>query len=209
MIVLGITGSIGMGKSMLGGMLESLAVPVHEADEAVHRLLRSDTEAYSIITNQFPHYEFPDIYLRRGPNGMREINRKALGELVFSDDEKRERLEEILHPFVRESQDDFIRKHKRMGLAVAALDIPLLFETGAEKRVDYTITVSVPEFLQTRRVLARPQIDAQTYAVILQRQMPNAEKCARSDYVVQTGLGRAETMQQIKRILREIKKNKV
>lgn len=201
MIVLGLTGSIGMGKSTVAAMMNTLGIPVHDSDIAAHRLLEPKSEARLALAAAFPHYQYPQIYEKKTYN----INRRELGKIVFSDDEARERLEAIIHPMVRKSQTEFLRASKIKGARIAALDIPLLFETGAEARVDYTITVSAPYFLQRARVLARPDMSEEKFHAILSRQMPDAEKRARSDFVIQTGLGRAHSFSSLKEILESIR----
>ncbi len=186
-----------MGKSTVGAMLSTMNIPVHEADHAVHKLFSPTHPARRDIANLFPYYEFPQIYNRK----TKEIDRKKLGEIVFHDAEKRSALERILHPRVREDQDEFIRASRARGCQFVCLDIPLLFETGAEKRVDYTIVVSAPAFIQRQRVLARPNMTEEKFNAILQRQMPDQEKCARADYVIKTGLGRAHSMKEIKKMI--------
>lgn len=202
MIVIGLTGSIGMGKSTIGAMFETLGVPVHEADHAVARLLSDPkSKARPAIAAAFPLYEYPDLYAKK----TYAINREVLGNLVFYDDELMQRLEEILHPLVQLDQNDFIRGAKAKGVSIVCLDIPLLFETGAEQRVDYTVTVSAPEFIQRERVLGRAGFTEEKLNMILKRQMPDKEKCGRSDYVIKTGLGRAHSMKEVKAVLNEIR----
>jgi len=201
MIVIGLTGSIGMGKTTAATMLQQLGVPVHESDEAVHELLGAEGKGRMAVAAAFPYYEYPQIYDKK----TKLIKRSELGKIVFSDDEKREALENILHPLVREAQNKFILKSKKMGQEIVALDIPLLFETGGDELVDVTINVSAPFHIQEKRVLERPDMTEEKFHAILKRQMPDEEKCARADYVLQTGLGRAETMKALKKILKEIK----
>jgi dephospho-CoA kinase len=205
MIVIGLTGSIGMGKSVLAAMLERQKVPVHEADDEVHALLSPKGKGFRAVAKAFPILRFPFIYGRRGKNIY--INRKALGKVIFSDDKARKKLEKILHPLVRESQNDFIRRQKAVGRKIVALDIPLLFETGGETRVDVTIVVSAPYAVQKERVLVRPGMTLKKFHAIVKSQMPDAEKRARADYVIATGLGRAHTMKELKKVLVDIKKN--
>jgi dephospho-CoA kinase len=207
-----------MGKSTAGGMLESLGVPVHDADSCVHGLLRNDSPAWNALCAAFPYYSYPQIYgavwwallVRpfRKTQPLREMNRSALGKLVFNDDELRARLEGVLHPFVQAAQQDFIREQTRKGCAVVALDIPLLYETGADARVDVVMNVSAPAFLQRERVLKRSGMNAEKLDAILARQMPDGEKCARADYVVHSGLGRAHMMREIKGVLVKIRAQK-
>ena len=201
MIIIGLTGSIGMGKTTCGQMFARLGVPVHEADEAVHRILSQEGLGLQAVRSHFPYYEFPQIYGKKTKEGVRVIKRKALGELVFADDELRQRLEDILHPLVREDQQSFIRKHKARDMVV--LDIPLLFETRADKNIDLTVVVSAPEHIQHQRVMSRPNMTLEKFEAILSRQMPDGEKRARADYVVPTGLGHAKTMQAVKQIVSE------
>ena len=201
MIVIGLTGSIGMGKSTAAAMLQQCGVPVHDSDAEVHDLLSANGKARLAVAAAFPYYEHPEIYDRKN----KEIKRKELGKIVFSDDKKRAALEHILHPLVRETQNKFILKSKKMGQEIIALDIPLLFETGSDEFVDVIINVTAPFHVQEKRVMARPGMDEKKFHAILKRQMPDTEKCDRADYTLHTGLGRAETMKELKNILVEIK----
>ena len=205
MIILGLTGSIGMGKTSTANMLQTLGVPIHDADEEVHALLAEGGKGNIAVRAAFPYFSYASVYGKKMKNGNRPIDRKALGKIVFENDREREKLENILHPLVREAQTAFIKKHKNMGTYIVALDIPLLFETGADSRVDYVLTVDAPFFMQVARVLGRQNMTHDKFQSILSRQMPNKEKCARSDFVIHTGLGRAHTMKQLKEILNQIK----
>ncbi|MEM7618105.1 MAG: dephospho-CoA kinase [Pseudomonadota bacterium] len=205
MIVLGITGSIGMGKSTIGGMLQTLGVPVHESDHAVHELLQPGRAGYIAVAAEFPLFEFPQIFEKKNKEGRRPFNRKTLGDLVFNNEEYRVRLENILHPLVRKSQVKFVRDQKRLGKNIVALDIPLLFETEAQERVDFVINASAPHHVQRERVLDRPGMTEEKFEAILEKQMPDTEKCTLSDYIVHTGLGRAQSMKELKEILKDIK----
>ncbi|MGB4057399.1 MAG: dephospho-CoA kinase [Alphaproteobacteria bacterium] len=209
MIVIGLTGSIGMGKSTAAAMLETLKIPVHSADDAVHELLAPGGGAALAVGAAFPYFEFPKIYGRKTKSGARAIKRKEFGEIIFKNDKLRKKLENILHPLVQDEQNKFIRSGKNKGLDIIALDIPLLFEAGREEAVDYIIVVTAPYEIQRTRVLARPGMDEDKFQAILKRQMPDGEKCARADYVIHTGLGRAQTMKELKSALADIrKKNK-
>lgn len=192
MIVIGLTGSIGMGKSTCGAMLEHCGVPVHESDHAVHDLLATDKDVIKAVCEAFPSLSKP-------------IDRAALGALVFDDETARQRLEAILHPRVREAQDDFIRIQRAKGIDIVALDIPLLFETGAETRVDYTAVATAPFHIQTARVLKRKGMDEERFFKILAGQMHNPEKCKRADFLLPTGLGKAHTMKAVQTMLQVIK----
>jgi dephospho-CoA kinase len=189
-------------------MFERLGVPTHDADAAVHDLMHPTGKAYFAITAAFPYFEYPDIYTKKqnGPNGkVRYLDRVEFGRLIFGDDEKRKTLEGILHPLVRESQNEFIQSMGRMGRDIVLLDIPLLFETDAHQTVDYTINVEAPFHIQEARVLARPNMTPEKFEAILQKQMPSAEKSSYSDYVIKTGLSRAITFSQVRQVLDEIK----
>ena len=202
MIMIGLTGSIGMGKSTAAAMLETLGVPVHDSDAAVKDLwAHKEGEAYQAICAAFPHFEYPDIYKNK------QIDRQKFSGMIFKNDKARTILEGILHPLVRASQNRFIRIQKKVGRKIIALDIPLLFETGADQRVDYVAVVSAPPYIQRTRVLQRENMTEDKFESIIARQMPDTEKCARADFVIQTGLGRAETMQQIKTMLLKMKKS--
>lgn len=201
MIIIGLTGSIGMGKSTVGEMMATLGIPVHDSDAAVHQEMQPGASGYLEIVAAFPYFSYPDLY--QGKNKI--IDRKKLGALVFADPEKRKILEDILHPLVQQSQREFVRKEKAMGRSIVALDIPLLFETGADARVDVTLTVSAPAHVQRARVMARPDMSEEKFEGILASQMLDGEKCARSDYVLKTGLSRAATMRDLKAIIKEIR----
>ncbi len=203
MIVIGLTGSIAMGKSTVGAMLNTMGIPVHESDHAVHKLLSDPLSlARRAIAAAFPIYEFPQIYDPK----TKEINRRELGALVFNNAEYRETLEGILHPLVQISQTDFIRGQIAKKRKIVCLDIPLLFETGAQQRIDYSFVVSAPYDVQKSRALSRPNMSEEKFHAILERQMPDAQKCALADYVIKTGLSRAHTMKEIKLAVMDIQR---
>lgn len=197
MIVLGLTGSIGMGKSRAALMLKFLGVPAHDSDSAVHKALTPKGDAFEEVA-----VTFPDAWDKK----KHVIDRKKLGQIVFNDEAALKKLEAILHPIAQKSQSEFIQAMKRAGKKIVVLDIPLLFETGAEKRVDYTLTVTAPANIQRRRVLERAGMSIEKFEKILARQMPDSQKQALSDFVVQTGLGYAHTFRQLKNIIREVSK---
>lgn len=198
MIVLGLTGSIGMGKSTAAKMLADMGVPVHDSDAAVHELLAKGGAAVAPVAARFP-----DAFNHKA----QAIDRQRLGAAVFGDDGKRRDLEGILHPLVRTAQDEFIRVQGRMGRDMVVLDIPLLFETGAEARVDATIVVTAPAAVQRQRVLARG-MSAEQFTRRLQSQMPDSEKRRRADFVVQTGNGMAHTRRELAAIVKTMRANK-
>ena len=195
MIVIGLTGSIAMGKSTVGKMLESLGVPVHDSDQAVHRLLSEDTQTIHAIGEMFPG----TVDAKTG-----QVDRAVLGQIVFADPVKRKQLEEILHPRVREDQTNFIAESRQLGLKRVALDIPLLFETGADQRVDVVLVASAPAYIQRRRALARPGMTPEKFKSIKKSQLPDIEKRKRADYVIETGLGHAHSMEMLKHALHDM-----
>ena len=191
MLVLGLTGSIGMGKTTAAGMLRRLGLPLHDADAAVHRLLGPGGAAVAEIAAAFPGVE------RDGA-----IDRKALGDRVFGDPAALAGLEAILHPRVRRAARAFLRRQARRGVPLAVLDIPLLFETGGEALCDAVVLDSEPARVQAARVLSRPGMTAEKFAAVKAQQMPDAEKRRRADFVVPTGLGRRETLRRLTGIVR-------
>ena len=194
MIVVGLTGSIGMGKSNAALALRRLGIPVHDADGAVHALLGPGGRAVRQVAAAFP----------RALAGNR-IDRKILGDLVFGDTLALRRLEAILHPMVRQSSRVFLAAAARRRDRVVVLDIPLLYESGSEKAVDAVIVVSAPKQVQRQRVLARRGMTEEKFRAILARQVPDTKKRRRADYVVTTGGHRGETFRQLKRIVGQLK----
>lgn len=195
MITLGITGSVGMGKSTLSRLLEEMGCPVHDSDQAVHEALSPKGRAFEEVA-----VTFPDAWDKK----THRIDRATLGALVFNDPEKRAMLESIVHPAVWASQDEFRLKHTRLGTRCIAFDIPLLFETGADAKVDYTIVASAPYPIQRRRVLSRTGMTEEKFQAILAAQMPDRDKRQRADFVVETGLGLAHSRKILADILREV-----
>ncbi|HYG84701.1 MAG TPA: dephospho-CoA kinase [Azospirillum sp.] len=195
MVILGLTGSIGMGKSTAGRMLKGMGVPVCDSDAVVHRLLAKGGAAVAAIDAAFP-----------GVVKDGAVDRRALGAAVFGNPAALKRLEAILHPRVQAAQRDFLRQAARRGVKVACLDIPLLFETGGGRRVDRTIVVTAPFMVQKARVLARPGMTPEKFAGILARQMPDAEKRRRADFVVNTGDGRLATRRALREIIAKAKR---
>jgi dephospho-CoA kinase len=178
--ILGLTGSIGMGKSAVAGMLRDLGVPVFDADEAVHALQGPGGALLPMIEAEFPG--------TTGPDG---IDRIKLGAAVFGDPEKLKRLEAIVHPAVGAMRAGFLEENADAPLIV--FDIPLLFEKGGFQMIDAVAVVSAPADQQRARVLARPGMTEQKFGQILALQVPDADKRARADYVIDTGCPLAET----------------
>ena len=191
MVILGLTGSIAMGKSTAAGMLRRLGVPVHDSDAAVHRLLAKGGDAVPLVARAFPGV------VRRGA-----VDRRALGALVFADPDALARLESLLHPLVSRQALGFLKRCAMARASVVVLDIPLLFETSAQRRCDATIVVSAPALVQRQRALARPGMTPSKLAGILARQTPDAVKRRLADFVVPTGLGLAVTLRGLKRVVR-------
>jgi dephospho-CoA kinase len=190
-IVLGLTGSIGMGKSTAAAMLKRLGCPVHDADAAVHRLYARGGAGVAPIEAAFPGV------VRDGA-----VDRMALGARVLGDDAAMRRLEHLVHPLVRAQTRRFLAGAAHRRAAIAVLDIPLLFESRARATVDAVAVVSAPFFVQRRRVLARPGMTEAKFHAILARQLPDPEKRRRADFVIPTGLGRYHTLMHLKKIVK-------
>ncbi|MER8884219.1 dephospho-CoA kinase [Mesorhizobium sp. M0816] len=191
MIVLGLTGSIGMGKSTTAKMFAEAGVPVHDSDEAVHRLYAG--KAAPLVEAAFP-----------GTTRSGAVDRAALAERVLGDAAALKRLEAIIHPLVRADADAFLAEHRAAGAPLAVLDIPLLFETGGRDRVDKVVVVTAPPKVQRARVLARPGMNEEKLASILARQVPDAEKRRRADFVIDTGQGFDAARAAVKAIIAEL-----
>jgi len=190
MIILGLTGSIGMGKSTTAKMLRRLHIPVHEADRAVHDLMRNHGEAVAAIEKAFPGVV---------KNGV--IDRPTLGQRVFGNKKALKQLERILHPLVRRHTALWIKRQYKKGYQMVVLDIPLLYEGGRERGCDGVLVVSAPYSIQRRRVLARNNMDEARFRSILSHQIPDQEKRRRADFVIPTGRGRAATYLALRRAI--------
>lgn len=189
MIVMGLTGSVGMGKSTAAKMLQDMGVPVHDADACVHALLEPSGAGFEAVAKTFPDA------VQDG-----RIDRKALGKIVFNDPAQKKKLEQILHPLVREKTDAFVDTHRRQGTKLVVLDIPLLFETGRDQDMDVTLCMTASADTQRQRVLSRAGMTPERFDQIVASQMPDAEKRARSDYVVSSDL----ELEQMRAALAEI-----
>lgn len=187
MFVLGLTGSIAMGKTTTAKLFAEAGVPVHDADAAVHRLYEG--EAVAAIEAAFP-----------GTTKDGKVDRAALSQRVLNTPGALQRLESIVHPLVRQSEERFLESAEKAGAKVVVLDIPLLFETGADRRVDAVVVVTAPPEVQRARVLERGVSPAQ-FEALLARQMPDAEKRARADFVVDTSRGIEAARAQVRDIL--------
>lgn len=196
MITIGLTGSIGMGKSTAAVMLRRLGAPMFDADAEVHRLLGPGGGAVAAVEREFP--------------GVRDegggISRQRLGAQVFGRPEALKRLEAILHPIVRAAERRFVAQGRARRLPLIVLDIPLLFETRADALCDAIVVVSAPAWLQRQRVLRRPGMTSARLASILAAQMPDHEKRRHADFVVETGLGRGLTLRRLAAALRLLRR---
>lgn len=190
MIIIGLTGSIGMGKSTVAAMFAEEGVPVLDSDATVHALYAPGGRAVGPVEAAFP-----------GVTKDGAIDRAALSTHVVGNAEAIKRLEEIVHPLVRAAQAEFMQAHRDAGEQFLLLEIPLLFEGNGHKVVDRTIVVSAPADVQRARVLARPGMTEAKFEAILARQMPDAEKRARADFVIDTSVSFDETRAQVRAVL--------
>lgn len=191
MFVLGLTGSIGMGKTTTARLFAEEGVPVHDADAAVHALYRG--EAVAPIEAAFP-----------GTTAQGQVDRAKLSQQVVGDPAALKRLEEIVHPLVRKAEQKFLAEAERKKAPVAVLDIPLLFETQGEARVDAVAVVSAAAGVQRLRVLERPGMTEEKFQALLAKQVPDDEKRRRADFIVDSGQGIKSARAQVREILRKV-----
>jgi dephospho-CoA kinase len=194
-IVLGLTGSIGMGKSTAAVTLQRLRVPLFDADRVVHRLLAPGGAAVEPVAAAFC-----GVCAAKGG-----IDRSLLGQRVFADPEALSRLERIIHPMVEAFEKRFLAFARGRREPIVVLDIPLLFESGSQRRCDYVLVVSAPRLVQRQRVLRRPGMTEERLAAILSNQMPDHEKRRRADIVVPTGLSRGLSLRRLRAIVRRLR----
>ena len=195
MIVIGLTGSVGMGKSATAALFAREGVPVFDADAAVHALYRG--RALAPVEAAFP-----------GVALAGKIDRVALGQRVMDDPAAMKRLEAIVHPLVRAEREAFLTLARAGGAALAVLDIPLLYETGGDAEVDTVVLASAPEAVQRARVLARMGMTEARFAAILAKQMPDAEKRRRAQFVIETGEGFEAAARQVRRVIAALGANR-
>ena len=193
MFILGLTGSVGMGKSATAKMFAEEGVPVHDADAAVHALY--DGEATAAIEAAFP-----------GTTASGKVDRVKLAQRVLGDQAALRKLEQIVHPLVRRMEERFLIAAERDGAEVAVLDIPLLFETGGDTRCDAIVVVSAPAEIQRNRVLERAGMNPEKFEAILAKQMPDADKRSRADFIVDTSRGFEVARAQVREILQAVAK---
>jgi dephospho-CoA kinase len=191
MIILGLTGSIGMGKSTTAKLFAEAGVPVYDADATVHQIY--EAEAAPAIEAAFP-----------GTTSDGKVDRVRLSKVVVNDPAAMKRLEKIVHPMLRAHHQTFLDDAERSGAPVAVVDVPLLFETGGDKRVDAVVVVTTSPEVQRDRILARDNMNSEKLDAILARQMPDAEKRKRADFVVDTSHGLEPVRAQIRDILEQV-----
>lgn len=195
MRVLGLTGSIAMGKSTAAAMLRRMGVPVLDSDAIVHDLTRPGGAAIQAITDAYPE-------MAAGAG----IDRRELSQRAFDDPAVLRKLEQILHPMVRAAQARFLKRQRARGQRLVVLDVPLLYETGGEKNCDAVAVVSAPRLVQMERVLSRRNMTLRKLHGIEARQMPDVEKRRRADFVIPTGLGRRPTWVALKKAVRRMRR---
>lgn len=194
MIIVGLTGSVGMGKSTVAAQFAKEGAAVFDADAIVHNLLLHDAAVIKSVANAFPEAVISG-----------KIDRRRLGEKVFGNILALRTLEALLHPRVQEQEQSFLKRARKQGKRFVVLDIPLLFETGADARTDATVTVSAPAFVQRQRVLARPGMNEEKFSSILARQQSDVEKRRQADFIISTGLGKGYSLAGVKRVVRMLK----
>jgi len=187
-LIIGLTGSIGMGKSTTADIFRAEGVPVYDSDRAVHEIYRGPAAA--LIEEMFPGTTVDGV-----------VDRARLAARVLGDPEALRRLEALVHPLVAAGRDEFLEANRRAGERVVVFDIPLLFEIRAEKDVDAVVVVSAPAEIQRARVLARPGMTEEKFAAILAKQTPDAEKRAHADFVVHSDRGLDSARQEVRLIL--------
>jgi len=193
MIILGLTGSVAMGKSVAGRLFRRRGVPLFDSDAEVHALMAPGGAAVAAVGARFP-----------GALVDQAIDRGRLGRIVYGDEKAMKELEDILHPLVRAAQRDFLQEAAASGAKIVVLDIPLLFESGSEAGCDAIAVVSAPAFLQHRRALRRPEMTARRLARIVARQTADSEKRRRADFIIPSGFGKAVAAAHIGRILKRL-----
>lgn len=191
-LTIGLTGSIGMGKSAVAAMFADEGIPVFDADAAVHAMQAAGGELVAEIEALFA-----------GTTGPSGVDRKALGAAVLGDRDRLAKLEALIHPAVARQRADFLKEHASADMVV--FDVPLLFETGGDERVDVTVVVSAPAEIQRERVLARPGMTPEKFEHILALQMHDSDKRARADYVIDTGQPLADTRCYVRQLVEKLR----
>jgi dephospho-CoA kinase len=194
MIVLGLTGSIGMGKTTIGKLFQDAGIPLYDADAEVHRIYAKGGAAVPLLEREFP-----------GVTRDGAVDRAALSARVVGNERAMKALESIVHPLIGESRAAFFETARQAGAPIVILDIPLLFETGGEGRVDKVVVVTAPPDQQRERVLARPGMTAEKFEAINARQTPDAEKRRRADYLIDTGGDFEDTKAQVRQVIAAVR----
>ena len=194
MKVIGLTRSIGMGKSFVANLFRESHIDVFDADATIHELTQAGGEAESLVLELFPEAD----------DGQGHINRAVLGMLVFSDEQKLRALEKLLHPLVRKKGDDFYKECEQAGKKMIVQDIPLLYETGADKTCHVVVVVYAPEDIQAERVLEREHMTQEKYEQIKQFQLANEDKIKKADYVIYTDKDQDEIEESVRNIINEV-----
>lgn len=192
MLIIGLTGSIAMGKSTVAKMLLDNGIPMISADQIVHDLY--EAEAVPILEKAFP-----------GSTENNQVNREKLLSLLLKEEDGFKKLETLIHPLVRQKEWEFIKENKEKSSDLVAIEIPLLFETGAEKLMDVVLLASAPAEVQKQRVMARPGMTTEKFKTLLAKQMPDAEKRKKADFIVDTSCSLSETEDQLKEIIVSLK----
>ena len=192
-IILGLTGSIGMGKTTTSLLFKFQGIPVFDSDKTVHQLISSDLKTINEISSIFP------LSIIHG-----KIDKKKLGNEVFNNEKKLKKLENILHPLVRIKRDAFIKKSITNRFPIVLLDIPLLFETNTYKLCDYTVVVTAPFFIQKSRVLKREGMTCEKFYKILDKQLDDSIKRKKADYIIFSNMGRHTAIKKVKLIIKNI-----
>lgn len=196
MKIIGLTGSIGMGKSTTVSMCRRLNIPIYDADAEIHKLYQDQTVIQELINL------FGKQIISKG-----FVDRSNLGRIVFSDPSKLRALEAVLHPKLQKKQKDFIQSHRLKGAKLIVLDIPLLYEIGKERSVDKVLVVTAPSWIQRRRVLGRQKMTESKFNAIVRRQLPDLVKRQRADYILETQYGYQQAFLSLKRIFQSILAN--
>ncbi len=193
MIIIGLTGSVGMGKSTAAAMFRRRHIPVFDADAAVHQLQAAGGAATAAIEQLFP-----------GTTSLHGVNRQKLGAAVFGHPQALRRLEALLHPMVKAAQRSWLQRQRRLRAKCVVLDVPLLFEKGGWRGCNVIAVVSAPLHVQRGRVLGRRSMTPEKFAAILAQQLPDADKRARADFILPTGLGKQVTHAAICQMIRQL-----
>jgi dephospho-CoA kinase len=194
MIILGLTGSIGMGKTTTAKMFADEGCPIFDADAAVHKLYQKEGKAVALIRAVFPDA------IKDGA-----IDRAVLGQHMRADPLNLKVLESFIHPWVSEVRAAFLKKAQSDEADIVVFDVPLLFETGGDKAVDHTIVVTAPAEVQKERVMARPGMTKDLFETLLSRQMSDAEKRKRADFIISTAVSLSDTREQVQRLCRKLR----